>query len=56
VSERIHVYYLENGDAEEISQTLSSLTSGQAGARGARIDAVAIGAVRRTRRRSSKAT
>jgi general secretion pathway protein D len=31
VSERIHVYYLENGDAEEIAQTLSSLTSGQAG-------------------------
>jgi general secretion pathway protein D len=30
VSERIHVYYLENDDAEEISQTLASLTGGTA--------------------------
>ncbi|MCA9665551.1 MAG: type II secretion system secretin GspD [Myxococcales bacterium] len=31
VSQRIHVYYLANGDAEEMASTLASLTGGAAG-------------------------
>ncbi len=34
VNQRIHVYYLENGDADEMAQTLAGLTSGAAGRRG----------------------
>jgi general secretion pathway protein D len=30
VNQRIHVYYLENGDADEMAQTLAGLTSGAA--------------------------
>ena len=34
VSQRIHVYYLENADAEEMAQTLASLTGNQPTRRG----------------------